>query len=312
MENSSFRDGKQFAWDATSLDLASACPRKYFYRMIRGITPSRQSVHLLFGGVYASALENFYKHRAEGMTLEEAECAVVRLAMLLSWDHPRDESGARLPGGQPLSFDSAEKTRMNLIRSIVWYIEQFGDESEGGAVTHHLANGKPAVELSFTLPFDEDILYCGHLDRVVDFNGSLYWMDQKTTGHTITPKFFEDFTPNNQFSGYSWAGRAILHSPINAGIVDGAQIAVGFTRFARGIIVRTPEQLEEWHDSALQIIHQTRAYSDSGKWPMNTTACGNYGGCPYRQLCSRSPTVREHYVEGNFTVPPRWDPLKAR
>jgi hypothetical protein len=63
----SFTDeGIQHAWDATSVDLASTCLRKYYYTMVRQIKPKTQSVHLIFGGIYASALESFYKKRALG------------------------------------------------------------------------------------------------------------------------------------------------------------------------------------------------------------------------------------------------------
>jgi hypothetical protein len=210
----SFRDGVQVAWDGTSVELAQTCPRKYYYRMIENITPAGTSVHLLFGGIYASALELFYHRRALGDDLETALIAAVREAMILSWDHERDDEGQRKPGtGQPHSFQHSAKTVPNLIRTIVWYVEQFGDESESAIKTHHLQNGKPAVELSFTLEMSEDIVYCGHLDRVVDFGGGLYWMDQKTTGSTISPSFFDGFKPSNQFLGYTWAGQVVLQSP---------------------------------------------------------------------------------------------------
>lgn len=298
----SFKDGLQFAWDGTSLELAQTCLRKYYYTMIRGIKPKRTSVHLLFGGIYASALEHFYKYRAEGLSIDDALRQVVREALTASWDSE---------AGQPLHFDDAKKTRVNLIRTIVWYIEQFAVESEDGIKTYHLQSGKPAVELSFTLELDEDILYCGHLDRVVDFGGHLYIMDQKTTGGTVGTYYFDQFSPNNQMSGYAWAGQAILKSPVRGVIIDAAQIAVNFTRFERGITTRTPDQLEEWHESTRYTISLARSAAALDKWPMNLSACGNYGGCPFRQLCSRSPQVRENFIKSDYDAH-NWDPLKAR
>lgn len=298
----SFKDGVQFAWDATSLELAQTCLRKYYYSMIRGITPKRTSVHLLFGGIYASALEEFYKHRAEGDSIEDALRKVIRLALEQSWDKE---------AGHPLHFDDTKKTRVNLIRTIVWYVDQFAEETDDGIRTYHLQSGKPAVELSFTLEFDEDTLYCGHLDRVVQMGDSLYVMDQKTTGGTIGTYYFEQFSPNNQMSGYAWAGQAVLHSPVRGVIIDAAQIAVNFTRFERGITTRTPDQLEEWYDSARYTIQLARHATREERFPMNLSACGNYGGCPFRQLCARSPKVRENYIKSDYSDH-NWDPLKAR
>ena len=308
MERRSFSNGVQFAWDATSIELAQTCLRKYYYRMIENISPRASSVHLLFGGLYATALEHFYLYRAEGDDIDAALRRVVREALEASWN---SEAGA------PVEFDTsasgaAGKSRANLIRSIVWYVDQFADESDAGITTYHLSSGRPAVELSFTLEANEDILLCGHLDRVVEYGGALYWMDQKTTGTTITPRYFEQFKPHNQFYLYTWAGQSILHSPVRGGIIDAAQIAVGFTRFERHPITVTQDQLDEWFENAMWTIDTVRQATSLGYFPMNLSACGNYGGCPYRKLCARSPSVRSKFIEGDYTHPEPWDPLKAR
>ena len=321
--------GLQFAWDATSISLAETCLRKYQLRMIEGWQPARKSVHLIFGGHYATALEHFYKYRADGASIEDALRRVVREAMIDSWDHEygespeRDEgtpgmarargSLVRLPGtGKPAVFDHPAKTRPNLIRSIIWYVDQFADESSDGIQTYHLANGKPAVELSFTLNVTEDIVFCGHLDRVVSYAGDLYVMDQKTTGSTISPRFFEGFKPDVQMSMYTFAGKAVLQTPVKGVIIDGAQIAGGFTRFERGFTFRTAAELEEWFNASLDTIHRAREATATGYFPMNRTACGNYGGCEYRHICSRSPEVRPQFLKAEFTQGPRWDPLERR
>jgi len=306
MEKRSFRDGVQFAWDATSLELAQTCLRKYYYTMIRGIQPRQQNVHLLFGGLYASALEGYYKHKAAGASHEDAMRSVVHTALINSW--VRDESPA---GGYPMTFDHAAKTRPNLIRTIVWYLEQYGEETEDGLTTYHLADGTPAVELSFNLELSEDILYCGHLDRVSDFGGKLYVVDQKTTGSTIGPYFFDQFNPSNQMTGYAWAGKVILKSPVHGVIIDAAQIAINFTEFGRGVTTRTESQIAEWHESALWTINLARHATEMEKFPMNASSCGNYGGCPFRRVCSRPQHVRENFIKADYTEH-NWDPLEAR
>jgi len=610
-ERKSFKDGVQFAFDATSLELASTCHRKYYYSMIANIEPKKKSVHLIFGGIYAKALEHFYLYQAEGHDSTSALRAVVREAMIASWNHDLTPEGERIPGGEPISFDDAKKTRYNLIRSIVWYVLQFSDETEDGIRTHYLADGKPAVELSFTLEMSNDILYCGHLDRVVEYGGGTYWMDQKaqpltstvltptgflpigtlevgqsimgtdgsfhtvkglhpkgitscyrittndgavtyaagdhlwrvrrpqtkwrtittpelvgkkwelpllmpmqfpeadlpldpyalglllgdgylagqsiqfsdkdgkeaailatliggdkikpasihnnswtisggrtlraikalglrgklsaakfipecylyssiehrtallrglidtdgcrngvsqlydttseqlakdicnlarslgntaryrgrsgnafrctfygpsfgqqqrnprivlveevepvetmcievsarnhlyitddyipthnTTGAGLGPYYFDQFKPNNQFLGYTWAGKTVLNSPVRGGIIDAAQIAVGFTRFERSPITFTRAQIEEWHENSLWQIASVRAATMVNKFSMNLSACGNYGGCPFRKLCSQDPAVRENYILSDFVhreTP--WDPIVPR
>jgi hypothetical protein len=313
MERKSFKDGVQFAWDGTSLGLASECARKYYYRMIKNVVPKTTSVHLLFGGIYASALEHFYQLRAQGSSVKDATVAVVQKAMIDSWEHPRSPEGDRLPGGKPIDFLDDKKTRINLIRTIVWYLAEFGDETNAAMTTYTLASGKAAVELSFALEMSDDILYCGHLDRVVEFGDHLYWMDQKTTSSTIGKYFFDSFRMSNQFIGYSWAGSIILGSPVRGGIIDGAQIAINFSRFERGFFSVTKARIDEWLDNALWIIEQTRSLTALRKWPMNLTACNNYGKCPYQSICSADPAIREMIIQSDFVQPEKaWDPLTPR
>lgn len=300
--NSSFQDGIQFAWDSTSLKLAMECPRKYYYSMIRQIAPRERSVHLLFGGLYASALEHFYKHRALGDDIDTALLKVVQEAMVSSWD---SEANA------PVPFLDNKKTRFNLIRTIVWYVDTFAEETESSIQTYHLSDGKPAVELSFTLDLDEDFVLCGHLDRVVDYGGSLFVMDQKTTGGTIGPYFFSQFDMDTQMSMYAFAGQVVLKSPVAGVIIDGAQIAVGSSRFERGFTYRSPEQLEEFLANTKHVIHQMQSYTSLRVFPMNTTACGNYGGCPYKGLCSAAPRHREKIIAVEYAEKV-WDPLERR
>lgn len=307
-------DGFQFAWDSTSLTAFATCPRKYYYSNICGWTGANKSVHLIFGGHYASALEHYHKFRAADVTHEDALRNVVREVMVNTWDYEHDETGERLPEGgaaQDWHHDKNTKTRDTLIRSIVWYLEQFKDDPMETVI---LPDGRAAVEYSFSLELSEDFLYCGHIDRLVRYgdNKDIYVQDQKTTGTTMTPYFFKNFSPDYQMSGYTWAGQIIFNMPVKGVIVDAAQIAVGFTAFARQPVLRSAKQLEEFRTEALHYISLAQRAHESGYYPMNRTACGNYGGCEFQQICSAVPGVRSNLLEGGFKKRDRWDPLKRR
>lgn len=311
----------QFAWDATSLKLAEECPRKYYYQMIEGWrSAAATNVHLRFGSHYATALEHYYKHRALGMTSEEALEEVAREALLSTWDYETEPtvegdegfpSGVNIiPGsGRPWISDRSDKTRENLIRTIVWYVDQFENEP---IEVIHLADGKPAVELSFSLEVDDGIVFCGHLDRLVNYAREPYVMDQKTTGTAISNYYFDGFNPDIQFSMYTFAGQAIFHTPVRGVIIDAAQIAVGFSRFERGFTFRSKSQITEWYDEMLALIERTRGYANENHFPMNRSSCGNYGGCAFRRVCSRDPGVRPNMLAADFVKGERWDPLERR
>jgi hypothetical protein len=330
-------EGVQFAWDSTSIKLSETCLRKYQYRMLIGWQPQRKSVHLLFGGWYASALESYYKYVADGMTPEDAEIEVVHEALTETWEFPACEAcdgtgvmntpaalddtaqgpcdtcggnGQATEGGAPWASDHNTKTRENLIRTIVWYLDQFGEDDSCTTVT--LANGKPAVEHSFRLEADDGIILSGHLDRLVEYGGKPYIQDQKTTGSTITSRYFDGYNPDTQMSLYTFAGKAIFGLPVKGIMIDAVQIAVGFSRFERGFSFRDDGQLNEWYDNAMYHIEAARRATREDFFPMNPSSCSNFGGCEFRHICSKAPGIRENFLKGDFVIGKRWDPLEVR
>lgn len=318
--NKSFDVGGQFAWDATSLKLADECPRKYYYQMICGWFRPEKSYHLIFGMHYATALEHFYKYQAQGADREEALERVVLEALVATWEYetePTVEGDEGFPdgvniihgSGHPWKSPDTAKTRENLIRTIVWYTDHFSDKEIKIVL---LPDGRPAVEYSFSFDVDDGMQFAGHIDRLVDFQHDVYVMDQKTTGTTLTPAYFNQFNPDMQMSLYTFAGRAIYRSPVKGVIIDAAQIAVGFTRFERGFTFRGEGQLNEWYDNTMKLIHDARSYTVENNFPMRTSACGNYGGCAFRSICGRSPEVRKNFLEADFKRGPSWDPLTRR
>lgn len=308
-EPKAFKDGLQFGWDSTSIKLAEECLRKYQYKMVMGWQPFSLSVHLRFGAVYATALEHFYKHVALGMTEADALLEVVSEAMYSTWDYEKDEDGNVIGEGTAWVSEHNLKTRENLIRTIVWYLDHF--EADPAKVVI-LSDGKPAVEYSFALPVDDGLVFSGHIDRLVTYADNIMVMDQKTTGTTITARYFDSFKPDVQMSMYTFAGRMIYNLPVKGVIIDAAQIAVGFSRFERGMTFRSEADLNEWYDISMFTISSARKATLDNYFPMNRQACGNYGGCEFRKVCSRSPEVRPQFLKADFVQGPRWDPLESR
>ena len=185
------------------------------------------------------------------------------------------------------------------------------------AKTVQLANGKPAVELSFKLELETGpvggvpYILCGHLDRVVEYAEGTYVMDRKTSSTTISSYYFDQFDPDNQMSLYTLASKVIYATPVKGVIIDAAQIAVGFTRFARGFTYRTETQLDEWLKDTKYWMDEAGDLAKHGHWPMNDKSCHKYGGCHFRSVCSKSPEMREVFLNSGFVKQP-WNPLVPR
>lgn len=312
-KNSSFHTSVpnlQIAWDSTSLGTYKECPRKYYYTMIVGRQPRAESVHLTFGAHYHKALEIYDHAKSAGNDHNTAQLAAVRYCYLAT--------GTRLASGKfvPWNSDDSYKNRWTLMRTVVWYLEQFANDA---LKTIQLANGKPAVELSFRWQTDVEVpglpgeyfWICGHIDRLVDFDGTIYFLDRKTSKITLSPSTFEKFSPDNQMSLYDFSSTVVWQEPVKGGILDAAQVAVGFSKFARGFLRRTPAQKQEWYADTRYYLELAAKNALEGYWPMNDKSCGNYGGCPFREICSKSPDVRLRWLNG-LTVPRLWDPLMVR
>lgn len=328
----------QFAWDSTSLGYLKTCPRLYQYIMVEGWGSREESVHLRFGVEYHKALQDYDLARAEEVEHEDAIREVLRalLERTFGWEVDTDTKAGRY------------KNRHTLVGLILDYLDQFKDDP---AQTYIMKDGKPAVELSFRFELDwgpigqegiiwpnafedkdlqiamrdagdaapklaQPYLLCGHLDRVVDFAGHLFVMDRKTTYSTLSSNYFDQYAPSNQMTLYTLASQIILDSPIKGVIIDAAQILLEKpNRFVRGFTYRTPDQLDEWMADLGHWLRLAETYAIEGYWPQNDTSCDKFGGCRFREVCSKSPQVREQFLRSDFDQLPeeeRWNPLKPR
>lgn len=309
----------QYALDSTSIGYFKTCPRLYYYTMIEGWSPKDENIHLKFGILYHEALHNYDILRIDGRDHEEAVFEVVKWLCESAEDYP-DVSEAK-PSIRAKSFEG-------LLRTVVWYLDKYPRETDP-AQTVVLKNGKPACELSFRFELDwgpqatehdigQPYLLCGHLDRVVTFQDNLFVMDRKTTTSALSAYYFDQWSPNNQMSLYSIAGQVVVGSPVRGVIIDAAEVKAentksrGHSEFARGFTFRTPDQNEEWLSDLRVWTSAMEACATSGSWPMNESSCGNYGGCRFREVCSKSPQVRHNFLKSEFERTEPWNPLKPR
>lgn len=298
----SFRDGIQFAWDSTSLTTFKECPRKYYYSIVCGYATREQSVHLTFGIFMHEGLEYYHRQRAHSFSHDEALHMTVRKMLMETKDFKSDDK---------------YKNRFNLIKALVWYLDA---KQNDPAKTVILSDGRPAVELSFRFELpDSDFLYCGHMDRIAEFEGHTFVFDTKTTKRALYTEYFDQYNPHNQMTGYTLGGKIALHQPVKGVVIDAVQLgvgnpaepSVGFARFSRGFSLRSEEHLDEWLDTTTYFVRLAANYAEEDFWPMNEGACNNYFGCQFRPICSKAPRQRETWLKASY-VQRLWDPLQVR
>ncbi len=310
----------QYAWDSTSIGLLKTCPRLYQLTILEGWASRHESIHLRFGIEVHLALQQYDMSRANGIHHEDALHDTISALMerTFSWSVDRDTKAGKY------------KNRETLVGLVVDYLDHFGDNDP--TQTYIKSDGTPAVELSFQFELDwgpqvdilqlpdgsvgQPYLLCGHLDKVVVFNGALLVKDYKTTSTTPGPYYFAQYEPNNQMTLYTLAGKVVLATEVRGVCIDAMQILLDEpNRFVRGFTYRTPNQLDEWLNDLAIILRENEAYAAADYWPMRDTSCDKYGGCKFRDICCKSPSVRERFLKADFVKLPeeeRWNPLKPR
>lgn len=301
----------QTAIDSTSLGAFKTCPRYYYYSIVCGYTKVGVQIHLDFGSAAHKVGEIYQRLRFEGLEHEEALEKTIVKALAYTWDY-----AASRP-----AFEDPQKNRVSLTRFAVEYLDHY--EKQGNPLpTIRLANGRPAVELTFAFDSghrssqNEIITLCGHLDRLVSLNEEVYIADLKTTYEAIGQKYAERFTPDNQFTLYTLAGRVVYGRSVRGVILDAVQIGVNFVRFQRFPIHRPQPVLDEWLQALPYWTRQMEqcakdaegAPAPEAAFPQNDKACGLYGGCQFREICGRSPMARKPLMDATFKIR-RWDPV---
>lgn len=305
----------QIAIDSTSLGAYKTCPRFYYYSIVLGFQPKQESVHLTFGLLMHQSLERYHHARAAGQAHPDALDAALDWALRATWNQELQ---------RPWASEDSYKNRGTLIRSLVGYLDQYGEHDALETVI--LTNGKPAVELSFS--FDagfsaqstgESFMFCGHLDRLATLNGQAYIPDVKTTKSEMNARFWSSFNPSNQFGMYLLAGQLVWQLPVQGLIVDGIQVLVGSSRFDRHLITKDAAQIDEWYGATKRWVRRMEESADEAQessdpsqaYPMDETSCTKYNGCEFQGICSRSPASRKPWLEAGFKRRV-WDPLLRR
>lgn len=318
-----FIDGTlvQYAWDSVSLTAMLACPRRYQYSILWGLTPTNPgfAIALVFGILFHKGLEHYHKAKALGADHDAATMKAVRILLddPATASLPIDEDIDRLKDATDPDEDdginfrnSKIRTRYYLFRAVIWYLEHY---KEDPCETLILPSGVPAVELSFRLPLQIDVLgtpllLCGHLDRGVTFHDSIYDTDYKTS-KSLTRQWFDMFELSHQMTGYSIAGTSIFEKPAAGVIIDGVALQVGGVKLCRGTTKRTQGQIAEYFDLLRYVRDKAILHAEMGSYPMNTASCYF---CEFKEICKQPPEYRNRFIDQHYLRRPGWNPLENR
>lgn len=325
----------QTTWDSTSLGWFKTCPRLYQYQMIEGWFPRKMAQTLRFGILYHKLHEEYDKALISGHDQDSAIRKAISDVLPEAWDsrpgfqcghcgRERVEDSEYCPWcteeglPQPTKIYSPglgldpRRTSETLIRTFLWHVWEYENRRPP---IYELASG-PALELTFKFPlaentYGEEIFIGGHLDRAEIIDGEPWVVDHKTTTMSLNRQYFDQWSPHNQMTLYTFAGQVIFKIPSKGTVIDAASVGQFSSTFQRGHVHRTPAQIDEWLSGLSELFVLAERYAEQNFYPMNEESCGKYGGCPFRSICSKDPSVREDFLRGDF-IKKAWNPLEAR
>ena len=305
--------GLQLVWDATSISSFLACPTRYYYSIVLGLTPATKSVHLTFGGAYQRALETYDRERLRGIAHREATVRAVTVGYREGASLPLEKQPADLAVTEPTP-PAEVKRRDMLVKAIVDHCEQYADDPLRTVV---LANGEPAVELSFRYDSGLTLLsrpveFSGHFDRVVAHgsgpDASWYILDHKTSKRPVDTNYRAKFELSTQMSHYDFSAAVVLpRKPVGV-IIDSVQMLVDAVRTTRFPLRFTPSQSREYYEDLQQLLPAAGNFVAQRRWPRNRESCML---CDFKKLCRVDASIRPHIAATEFTRR-LWDPAEPR
>ena len=313
-------------FDNTRLNALRECERKYYYRHVRHWAPDAKKPALAFGSAWHSAMDILWGRTAELYQSKQSTRVVIDAAyeaFIAEWT----KSGFPHPDelGPDELDDLAPRTPQVALEMLHAYVPArqhiFTDPS-----FKLLAIEKPfAVPLA---PDDDTTWYIGRLDKVFSYRSRVIGMETKTTTSYKKDGYFrsdfvDDFMLSSQITGYNYALR-MEYGDLSGGIwIDGALV---HKSIHEGFIIipeaRSHDALDEFlwtvwtHiDSIrgnLKALEERRDPSASymAAFPKRTTACGNYGGCPFRSICSVVANPEKLTEPPLGFIESRWSPFE--
>lgn len=273
-------------FDYTMLNTFCTCPRKYDYRINRGLVKKVPHTAPAFGGAIHKALDEWFQSRD-----------IVKAVEIF-----KDEFTEQPDVDTKRTHEMGE-----------WILKNYATQyaSQPWKVL--------STEQEFCLPLPNGNNFIGRIDKIIEWDSTVWVVDHKTTSG-IGKTTLNMANPNAQFTGYVWAARQMGYKASGI-ILDFLLVASGLLESSRRARLtptlrydsyRTDKAIEEWQRECIKIQKDIEECECRGDWPakgMFHGACTYFGTCPFHGVCSEDDDLRERLLEADFDVE-FWDPRK--
>lgn len=291
--------------DSTKLQSFAACPRSYFFEYILGWRPSTTSNHLVFGRAWHEALEHLYKN---GFTTTH-----INDAFTIFLEDYRKE----LPESTDTWFGG--KNPNSAFLALIEYSQKYASDLYDWQVLD--------TEVYAQVQVTEECTIIVKLDLLVQLPSGVVQVVEHKTGSRAGQSWERQWKLSIQVGSYIHACNVFYNQEQTPLLVNGTIFQKSKRDFARVLCKRTEGAMLNWTNTVAQIQErieynlwrlqeETPSQLAMESFPQNPTACNNYAGCPYHDLCTCvSNPLR--MVEGEGIAPDGfqvfwWDPTEGK
>lgn len=269
-----------FVVDSQMLEAVQLCEQKFVYQFLMHLVGAQPNRKILMGIFIHKMLDIYYRALKDGANHPDAQqTALEKYPALLETSEiqPLDAEIVKDAFIQSTDFWSHEP----------WTIKSI--ENVEIKILHEDTHIR--------------IAYVSKIDLKVDgINFENMPVDHKSEHSRSDPSAL-----NNQFTGYAWSAESPFVLVNKIGFQKTLKPPDKYRRYPMRY---TESQLQEWVIDATMATRRIMELVHGRRPERNRSSCDKWGGCMFKDVCSRSPESRESALKQLFVVGEPWNPIE--
>ena len=262
------------------------CRRMYNYRYNMGYVLAKEATAPNFGAGIHTALDSWYVDKN-----------VEKAVGVFNANYKEN-----------LEIDDKRTARMG-----EWILRNYHEHYKDQALV--LLQAETPFEIRLPAPNHNTVI--GRIDKIIEWDGSIWVMDHKTTS-SIGVTYPKKAEPNLQFDTYLWAAAQMGYKAQGV-IMDSLLVAKGLleaasrarlTPLLRIDSYRSKEKQAEFLEIIYGIQCDVFRCEKECRWTPNYGNCAQFGECPYRRVCIEEANLRDRILKGSEYKVEFWDPRR--
>lgn len=278
--------------DSTKLTEYMTCPRSYFYKYVLGWDSEEPNIHLVFGSAWHLAMEHLLLNGYGAQAILEAYNLLEEYYRQYFPPSMDEVHAPKIPG--------------NAFNALLGYVEHWKDDRHETLYTEISGTVGMGTSRVFNTPRQLHF----RQDSILRTEVGIKSREHKT-GSTLSRVWRDQWLLSVQTGVYNH----VLHcffgdteEPIAGVEINGTIFNKTKTQYERVPVYRSPDNMQNWFwnvnhhmDNLERDFVNLSQCSDNHDvmmaFPMNTTACTKFYGCPYHDFCAAWGNPIQHAME---------------